>query len=324
MSTDIIKTENKEFVLARVRLAQAILEESDLLEGFSGYDLDSERWWVHPRHEREALVAYLLLTCFDRLGQERRFATISDWLKSKKTCHQTERNSVLALLSPNAEPLEVACKLANHYQSLYGVKNAFCQGIESLPEESRQQLFSSVTLSFNPEYGKHGPNVSTPSVSLEDLQLETDLKLKYLYGKRNGFTHRLEQYQKSSTPFAMWNESWVVEIRNETLRYWGCQQDVVPRESGGAYVFTISDWPFVLFEVLYSAIGLEFDRTSINLKFHVRFMDSARPHVIGRLDGIEHSRLRDFRSLARDFWAEVDRARKEKTPSSYSSGTPSG
>ncbi len=35
------------------------------------------------------------------------------------------------------------------------------------------------------------------------------------------------------------------------------------------YVFTIYDWPFLLFEVLYEAIGASFDRTDIRLRFLV-------------------------------------------------------
>jgi hypothetical protein len=40
------------------------------------------------------------------------------------------------------------------------------------------------------------------------------------------------------------------------------------------YVYTLSDWPFVLFEVLYSALGEEFDRTSIKLKFFIKVINT--------------------------------------------------
>ena len=56
MSEKDQKKETNEFVFARLRLAQQLIEESDHLEGRNGYDFGSEQWWFHPRHEREALV----------------------------------------------------------------------------------------------------------------------------------------------------------------------------------------------------------------------------------------------------------------------------
>jgi hypothetical protein len=319
MNIDTIKAENAEFILARLRLAQSLLEESDLLEGHSGYNYASDKWWLHPRHEREALVAYLLLTCFDRLGQERRFTTLSDWLKSKKTQHIAERTTALDCLPTNATPLEAACVLADEYQSLYGVRNAFCQGIDNLSDEGRKRLFSSVNLAFNPEYGKHGPNVSTPGYPLEDVKLERELKIKHFYKKRNRFTHRLEQYHSASTPMLSDKHipngsSWTVAIRDEKLSYWGVHHEHEPLNTGGAYVYTISDWPFVLFEVLYEAIGLSFERTSIKLRFHVQFFSSARPKVVGSYAVVEHHFLKDFRSLTRNFWATIDEREKHDQP----------
>ncbi|MDK9706771.1 MAG: hypothetical protein OEL83_06935 [Desulforhopalus sp.] len=319
MNIDTIKSENAEFILARLRLAQALLEESDHLVGNSGYNHSSDRWWLHPRHEREALVAYLLLTCFDRLGQVRRFMTHSDWLKSKKTQHIAERSKALDCLPTNATPVEAACALADEYQSLYGVRNAFCNGIDSLPEEGRKRLFSSIRLVFRPEFMEHGSNVSTRACPLEDVKLERELQVKHLYKKRNQFTHRLDQFQMSSTPMVSDSKipngsSWVVEITDEKLFYWGVHQEHEPVETGGAYVYTIIGWPFVLFEVLYDAIGLPFERTSIKLRFHVKFFSSGRPNVVGYNAVVEHHLLKDFRSLARNFWADIDERERHHRP----------
>jgi len=306
MNADTIQKENAEFVLARLRLAQAILEESDFLEGRLGYNFESDKWWLHPRHEREALVTYLLLTCFDRLGQERSFTALSDWLKSKKQRHKVERDRVLDSLPPDATPLDAACALVDEYQFLYGVRNAFYQGINNLSEKGKQELFSSINLSRNPQYGSM-PGTSTPGYPLQDANLERDLKLKYLYDKRNRFTHRLDQYHSSSIPllsdiYSSKGSSWAAEIRDGQLFYWGVHQEHESLKSGGAYVYTINDWPFVLFEVLYGVIGVPFERTSIKLKFKVRLFSSAT-EIVGVKDGVEHSRLKDFQSLVVEFWA---------------------
>ena len=158
-----VEAEVSELVRSRLRLAQSILEESDALEGRSGYELDQWERGFHPRHEREALVTYLLLTCFDYLGQKRKFITLADWIKSKKPHHASERCRALESLQPNATHIDAACALADEYHRLYGVNNAFTQGINNLPETARQLLLASVVVSICPEYGIHGPNVSTPA-----------------------------------------------------------------------------------------------------------------------------------------------------------------
>lgn len=308
MSPLTIKAENKEFVLARLRLAQALLEESDQLGGMDSHETDDLRWF-HPRHEREALVAYLLLTCFDRLGQDKHFLTLSDWLKSVKDRHSSERADVLENLGANVTHLDASRALADRYQLLYGVRNAFCNGIYNLSPELQQNLFDSVTLVHSPDHGKYGPNVSVPGYPIEDKVLEKSLKVSYLFGRRNRFTHRLEQYQSSSTPvlsnFRGSNgASWAVEIRDSTLQYWGVHHEHVPSKSGGVYGYSIRDWPFVLFDVLYAAIGIAFERTSIKLMFQVLFFNSASQSKVGRLARVEHQLLKDYHSLEKAFWAD--------------------
>jgi hypothetical protein len=136
------------------------------------------------------------------LGQLKRYISFANWLKSTKAVYVTERNRVLTSLSSSLSPVETAYKLNEAYQDIYGVKNSFCQGILNLSEEVKEQFLKSVSLTFNPEFGMHGTNVSTPSFPLEDKKKELELKLKYLYNKRNSFTHRLEQYHSSSIPMA--------------------------------------------------------------------------------------------------------------------------
>lgn len=126
--------ETNESILARLILAQQILEESDNLPGRGGYDLNKKKFWLHPRHEREALVVYLLLTCFDKLGQHKKHTTFIKWLEAKKEPYRTEKNDVLKTLSPSATPVESSIELNKKYQELYGVKNAFFSGIVNLEE----------------------------------------------------------------------------------------------------------------------------------------------------------------------------------------------
>lgn len=304
MNSNPILEENIKFVLARLRLAQALLEESDALPGYEGYNFKNENeWWLHPRHEREALVVYLLLTCFDRLGQERGFTTFKDWLKSKNSDHEHERQEVLQTLSSTTPPLEVATALADQYQALYGVRNAFYRGIENLSDELQKKLLSSITVVINPEFGKYGPDTSTPSFPLNDDVLERKLKLKYLYERRNRFTHRLEQYYAASTPFA-WGPigtdgvSWNAIIEDSLVKYMYPPNQGIEPFSKGAYVYS-TRWPFDLFEVLHAAVGSEFHRTDIKLRFLVTFINLSTSRITRKV--VNHCELKDIRILESQF-----------------------
>jgi len=304
MNSYPIKEENIKFVLARLQLAQALLEESDALPGRAGYDFKSEKeWWRHSRHEREALVNYLLLTCFDRLGQERGFTTFQDWLKSKRSEHESERQQVLKTLKVTISPLESASALADQYQALYGVRNAFYRGIESLPVELQDKLMSSITIGFDPIYGTLGPNTSTPSYPLNDDVLERRLKLKYLYEKRNRFTHRLEQHYVASTPLASHDNndpSWKAMIEDSRLLYFSGDQEVVRLSNGGAHVYSTT-WPFILFETLHAAVKSKFHRTDIKLRFEVQCHSAKVPGVIITTE-VDHGQLKEFRTLESQLW----------------------
>ena len=61
-------------------------------------------------------------------------------------------------------------------------------------------------------------------------------------------------------------------------------------------------WPFVLFEVLYQALGIHFERTSIRLKFDVVLINSSFPGDMGQLPAVDHSLLKDHQSLAKRYW----------------------
>jgi hypothetical protein len=251
MKPNTTKEDNLKFVRARLDLARALLEESDSLPGRSGYDFGAEEWWRHPRHEREALVNYLLLTCFDRLGQDRSFMTPNNWLKSKQQEHVSERHEVLKTLAADAHPLQCAIAFNDEYQRLYGVRNAFYRGIESLPPELQDKLLASVEVSHVPGYYTRPPNTSPASHPINDDSLSRKLKLEYLYTKRNTFTHRLEQYHVASSPLAArFGASWKAVIQDSKLMFLYGHQDVIPGKADDAYVFS-PRWPFCLFECVF-------------------------------------------------------------------------
>ena len=126
---------------------------------------------------QEALITYLLLTCFDLLGQPAPWRDFSSWLNSKGT-------HALAF-ETRANPVEQANLVHQRWLSEYGVKNAFYRFIDHiLPPEARDNLLSSFDLTWSenpPSFGK--------------LPTTDDDKKKYLYKLRNQYTHQAKFFQ---------------------------------------------------------------------------------------------------------------------------------
>lgn len=287
-------------IRARLVLCQRLLEDSDTLPGSEGYTVDEANNTVHhPRHEREALVVYLLLTCFDLLGQSRPYMTFYEWLSSKKNEILEEKKDALDKLNVEVGEIVMNAKLLHdYYNLLYGATKAFYAGVDGLSLKARDHLLSSICVTRrNPESLKpENKNMSYPSLPIEDENKKTKLKLAFLYSLRNSFTHQLSQIHFSSTPsmsqFANNNKSQTAEpVKGASwgvfvldgVAFYGQHQ-----EQDSKYVYCLKDWPFVLFEVLYSAMGEIFDRTQIKLNMYV--FDTGK----GFIPSVAHSDLPDI------------------------------
>lgn len=280
----------------RLVLAQTLLEESDALPGFKGYETDANGKVHHPRHEREALVVYLLLTCLDLLGQSRPYLTFPQWLCSKKPEILREREKALDDLGVlPANPMECSGKIFDSYNLIYGATKAFFAGINELPTDVKAHLINSISIvgrdpqSLEPE----NKNASFPGIPINDEAKLEKLKLKYLYSLRNSFTHQLAQVHFSSMPSMtglvhnirktphdaqMDCASWGVIVYDGEVIYGS------HNEQDSKYSYKLSGWPFVLFEVLYAAIGEDFKREQIRLNMYVLVMGQhfypSIPHAV--------------------------------------------
>jgi hypothetical protein len=72
----------------------------------------------------------------------------------------------------------------------------------------------------------------------------------------------------------------------------GLHQEHERVPAGGAYIYTINNWPFVLFEALYAALGIHFDRTSVSLKFQVMVF-SDDESTVTTYNNVDHKYLKD-------------------------------
>lgn len=99
----------------------------------------------HPWLHFDALQNYLLLTCFDILGQNPAFTGFPEWLKGRR--HASEREAAICKIRQGADPAAIAETLHRAYLNIYGVRVSFFRFIdEILNSESRKELLESVRI----------------------------------------------------------------------------------------------------------------------------------------------------------------------------------
>ncbi len=220
---------------------RSVGQPADKLPGRKGTTDDGSAYLKHPRHDREALVVYLLLTCFDLLGQPAERRTFNEWLTSPKAEHREQRDTVISHLSGSESPVEVSLLLSKAYDLYFGVKNSFYKGVLGLPRASKDLLLSSIYLFEVKNWKQKSANTSVGAAPLEKSADDMEkLRLTYLYQKRNRFTHSLEQQDYLSAPqqsmlgLGLFDEqrqnamdvgaSWIASLTSEGIIY-HCQFD---------------------------------------------------------------------------------------------------
>ncbi|BAZ51819.1 hypothetical protein NIES4103_44770 [Nostoc sp. NIES-4103] len=182
--------ENAQYkVQERLSLAKSIFEQGEQLRDRSLVKDTDNNGWTHPYIQYDALVNYLLLTCFDILGQPKDWLSFNAWLEAKRTksereeavslISESEREEAVSLISESITTIDATKKIHNFYLNKYGVKNSFYRFInEVLDEETRERLLSSVRI--------EQINKGSPSVTID----EHKEKKSFLYDSRNYFTHQ--------------------------------------------------------------------------------------------------------------------------------------
>jgi hypothetical protein len=196
--------------------------------------------WTHPWQYFDALRTYLLLTCFDVLGQPASFMDFASWLRASST--EAERTAALSKASPQPTLLEAIKLVQREYNALYGAKNAFYRFIDRLPAALRAELYYSVRI----RQIDIAKNIEVAVVESEEP------KRKFLYDVRNAFTHRAENAgSPAGGVFPSWNEPVVLD--GVPKRGW------VPirweEKQGFRFEYCVRDWPNVLVRVVQR--GLE-------------------------------------------------------------------
>lgn len=196
-----------------------------------------ENGWTHPWRYFDALMYYLLLTCFDLLGQPSEWVPFSEWLISSKKA--AEREVAVSSMQTGSNPVEIARHFNSAYQARYGVKNSFNNFVlKILTDEERAELYSNIQI----VRGRMGgdPNTSYPALGyIEDERK----KLDFLFGLRNKFTHgAVIMGSASAGVFSQAYEPIIIDGKSK-IGYVEIHRE---EKNGEWLIYQVRNWPFVL------------------------------------------------------------------------------
>ena len=163
----------KEHSQSHRTLIATVCHRIDLCRRLASGDVGRELF-IHYR----GLVCYLLLTCFDRLGQPSDWLDFGSWLsagrcRSERECAVAEAKELDGLVAQSAH-------LYQTWIEAYGVKQSFIGFIRSvLPGASRDSLFQSIKATVLPIPGCRG----------EERPWDNEEKERFLLRVRNDYTH---------------------------------------------------------------------------------------------------------------------------------------
>jgi hypothetical protein len=174
--------------------------------------------WCHS----DSLITYLLLTCFDNLGQSTGWSDFGNWLNTRRTKGGPNSSQLKA-----NDPIDAARELHEQWLQKFGTRRSFYRFInETLDEVRRNRLLNSVEIIKYPLPPLEGAGSRQSRIPTTDAD-----KLQYLYKIRNSFTH-----EARAVPGQYPETRQIVRSRGQAI-----EKDIHRN-----YVTT--DWPDVLVE----------------------------------------------------------------------------
>lgn len=137
------------------------------------------------KHQGPSLITYLLLTCFDVLGQKQNWLSFGSWLETKDERIRIEREEIIRKIADENLNLPQTTKyIYDEYNKIYGVKTSFFNFIrEVIPPETRKELFEKIRVNIRKiDFEKKKSEWSAENGSTKKKEI-------YLFSIRNDFTH---------------------------------------------------------------------------------------------------------------------------------------
>lgn len=229
--------------LARIDLVKERLEFVELIGSLNQQFLKPELametkdgGWTHPWKHFDSLRTYLLLTCFDLLGQPDEFMDFGAWLRAGRT--REERDSILLSIPDVGDFVQRVSMMHEAYLGIYGVKKSFLRFIDDvIPEASKASLLYSIRVSeFDP----------TENREIGILDEETR-KTGFLYWVRNSYTHKAIS---TGSPAGGVFSNWGMPILIDGVPKMGWEPICTRIDGGKHYSYGVRNWPTVLIEVV--------------------------------------------------------------------------
>jgi hypothetical protein len=246
----------------KLQLVEERLEFVDLISGLKKHFTNPsltrttpDGGWMHPWLYFDALRNYLLLTCFDLLGQPTEYVPFNTWLVSSR--HEGERTDALKKIAGLDSPLEITKKLYEEYNALYGIKNSFFNFIDTLPITVQEELFYS--LKIEETLNEDRPDGSVlPTCAGETSDKAS--KKKVLYEIRNNYTHKLKN--SGSGAGGIWPDiDDGILIDGVIKKGWGHIYSEPRKEFKPNIrrykVYSVRDWPNVLIHTVRAGMNVK-------------------------------------------------------------------
>lgn len=204
------------------------------------------RFTSHLSKHFNATSYYLLLTCFDILGQEKeKFISFYNWLSSKDYIDERKREFDKI---KNTENLENDFRdILKQYYKSYGVRTSFVNFITNvLHEEEKVLLMKSISITQQSTNQKY-------IITGHDYKKKDDKKkIDFLFMIRNKFTHtgysigeismeKINHIIKKNDPTYSAEDYWVQVYSDKRKSY--------------TTIYWINKWPNSLIEVLEKTIN---------------------------------------------------------------------
>jgi hypothetical protein len=249
-------------------MARVLIEHNETLAGIDKVERKPDGRWDHQSRHHDALINYLLLTCFDILGQAKGYVQFDGWLRSTRVEHQKEREEALATLPASATPACVALHLYKAHLAIYGVKRSFLRFLkEFLAPEARQALLDSID--------RHPGGI------------DDEEKLAFLYDTRNQFTHKGEIVGSPWRGLGPYEAN----LEDGVLAH-----HFVPVRWDDPLVYKVRNWPFVLYRTVAHHIDEAIPVFNVELRLHVRLKngDYHLPKGVTLADLEDPARLQEW------------------------------
>lgn len=206
---------------------------------------------MHPHRHFDSLIIYLLLTCFDFLGQgeEGEYLDFGSYLREKDNNRRDDLIKNLEL-SLEIKLIEKIKQTHDEYLNKHGATKTFYRFIdEMLSNEERNILFSSFYIQKIESCTDGNNNWS----NLLDTINDDTTKKKYLYTLRNSYTHKMISIGSA-------NKGLFPTHSDMMTRGYVCSLSIPcsKKEDNKFYVYYFKNWPDILMELIESHISRKY------------------------------------------------------------------